>query len=69
MNNTEKFVPIIGKNVIENLTQGMYDDARFVYREYVQNAADQIDIAIKQGLYNTGEQPSIIIQIEKEKLK
>jgi molecular chaperone HtpG len=69
MNNTDKFVPIIGKNVIENLTQGMYDDARFVYREYVQNAADQIDIATKQGLYKSGEQPSIIIQIDKEKRK
>jgi len=69
MNNTGKFVPIIGKNVIENLTQGMYDDARFVYREYVQNAADQIDIATKQGLYKSGEQPSIIIQIDKGEKK
>ena len=39
----------IGKNVIETLTSGMYD-ARFVYREYVQNSADQIDKAVAIGL-------------------
>lgn len=64
MNNTDKFKPIIGKNVIENLTIGMYDDPRFVYREYVQNAADQIDIAKKQNLYQSNSEPSIYIQID-----
>ena len=69
MNNTEKFIPIIGKNVIENLTVGMYDDARFVYREYVQNAADQINIAKKEGLYQSDSEPSIYIQIYTDKKK
>ncbi|GHS88961.1 hypothetical protein FACS1894201_10420 [Bacteroidia bacterium] len=64
MNNTNKFIPIIGKNVIENLTVGMYDDPRFVYREYVQNAADQIDIAKKENLYQNEDEPSIYIQID-----
>jgi molecular chaperone HtpG len=64
MNNTDKFKPVIGKNVIENLTIGMYDDPRFVYREYVQNAADQIDIAKKQNLYQSNNEPSIYIQID-----
>jgi molecular chaperone HtpG len=63
MNNIERFKPIIGKNVIENLTVGMYDDPRFVYREYVQNAADQIDVAKKQGLYQSENEPCIYIQI------
>ena len=67
MNNIEKFVPIIGKNVIENLTVGMYDDPRFVYREYVQNAADQIEIAKRQKLYPSDN--SIYIQIDQEKKK
>lgn len=31
----------IGKNAIENLTRGMYQDSRIIYREYIQNAADQ----------------------------
>jgi Molecular chaperone, HSP90 family len=66
MNNTDKFKPIIGKNVIENLTIGMYDDPRFVYREYVQNAADQIDAAKRQNLYQSGNESSIYIQINKE---
>ena len=63
MNKTDKFKPIIGKNVIENLTIGMYDDPCFVYREYVQNAADQIDVAKKQNLYQSENEPSIYIQI------
>ncbi len=67
--NTTKFIPIIGKNVIENLTVGMYDDPRFVYREYVQNAADQIDIAKRENLYKNGDEPSIYIQIDAEAKK
>ena len=35
----------IGKGVLENLTQAMYDDSRIVYREYLQNSCDQIDVA------------------------
>lgn len=46
MDKTEK--TIIGKDVIESLTTSMYDDPRFVYREYIQNSADAIDKARKQ---------------------
>lgn len=46
---------IVGKDVIESLTLGMYEDARFIFREYIQNAADQIDKAIAQGLLKKGE--------------
>jgi molecular chaperone HtpG len=49
------FKTIIGKDVIESLTIGMYDDSRFIYREYIQNAADQIDKARQQGLVEEGE--------------
>jgi len=31
----DNFKPIIGKNVLETLTTGMYDDARFIFREYI----------------------------------
>ena len=41
----------IGKNVLENLTQAMYDDCRIVYREYIQNSSDQIDIAINNNSF------------------
>lgn len=41
---------VIGKNVIENLTVGMYENSLMIYREYIQNSADSIDKALKQGL-------------------
>lgn len=40
----------IGKNVLESLTRSAYDDCRCILREYVQNAADQIDIARDQQI-------------------
>ena len=55
----------IGKDVIESLTLGMYEDCRFIYREYVQNAADQVDKAVAEGLMNKGEE-HIQIEIDPE---
>ncbi|RKJ39734.1 ATP-binding protein [Acutalibacter sp. 1XD8-33] len=60
------FMAIIGKNVIENLTTAMYEDLRIIYREYVQNAADSIDKAIKQGLLRL-EEARIEINIDANK--
>lgn len=40
----------IGKNILDNLTTGMYSDSRVIYREYIQNACDQIDLAVKLGI-------------------
>jgi len=62
MDNTEK--TIIGKDVIESLTTSMYDDPRFVYREYIQNSADAIDKARQSGLITDG---NIYITIDYEK--
>jgi len=62
----EEFKPHIGKNVIETLTLGMYDDSRFVFREYVQNAADQIDIAFESGVLNQKSEGQIKILIDPE---
>ncbi len=45
----------VGKNILENLTTGMYNDSRIIYREYIQNACDQIDIAVKTGLLRKEE--------------
>ena len=47
--------PQIGKDVIESLTLGMYEDCRFIFREYIQNSADQIDKARKSGLLGLNE--------------
>lgn len=57
---------IIGKDVIESLTIGMYEDSRFIYREYIQNSADQIDKALKENLLKKGED-EIHIEIDSEK--
>jgi molecular chaperone HtpG len=40
----------VGKNILDNLTTGMYADSKVIYREYIQNACDQIDIAVSQKL-------------------
>jgi len=58
--------PIIGKFVIENLTVGMYDDPRCVYREYIQNSADALDKAISNGQI-TSQEAAIHIQISKDR--
>jgi molecular chaperone HtpG len=61
----KNYKPHIGKNVIETLTLGMYEDARFIYREYVQNAADQIDVAVEEGVLNRKNDGEINITIDK----
>ena len=40
----------LGKYTIDSLTSSMYTDWQSIYREYIQNAADQIDIAKEQHL-------------------
>jgi len=66
---TEDFRPVIGKTVIETLTSGMYDDARFVFREYIQNAADQIDVAFENGVLRQKSDGKIDISINREEKK
>lgn len=45
----------VGKNILDNLTTGMYSDSKVIFREYIQNACDQIDLAIKLGILLPGE--------------
>lgn len=56
----------IGKNILENLTTGMYADSKVSYREYVQNACDQIDKAINDGIV-TPEVAEVTIFIEQKR--
>lgn len=58
--------PQIGKDVIESLTLGMYEDCRFIYREYIQNAADAIDKAVFEGLIEKSHN-QIMVSIDTEK--
>ncbi len=60
--------PQIGKDVIESLTLGMYEDCRFIYREYIQNSADAIDKAVFNGLMSRDE-GNIFVDINSDKRK
>lgn len=55
-----------GKGVLENLTQAMYNDSRIIYREYIQNSCDQINIALKNNSF-PNEKLEIIITIDVKK--
>lgn len=46
---------IFGKNILENLTTGMYKDSLVIYREYIQNACDAIDNAASLGIIADGD--------------
>lgn len=46
---------IIGVNILEILTTGMYRDSRVIFREYIQNSCDQIDAAVMGGLLAENE--------------
>ncbi len=63
----DKHQTTIGKDVIESLTLGMYEDARTIYREYIQNSADQIDKAVKLGILSSREEGYIEIEIDKDR--
>ncbi len=60
---------VIGKHIIDTLTSGMYDDCRFVFREYIQNSADAIDEAVRTGLFKSPKNGNIYININENKKK
>lgn len=41
---------VVGKYTLESLTNGMYSSPMDLYREYIQNAVDSIDDAVRSGL-------------------
>ena len=57
--------PIFGKNVLETLSEGMYDNPLFLFREYVQNAADAIDAAEKNSILEKGA-GAIVVTIDSD---
>lgn len=56
----------VGKNILDNLTTGMYSDSKVIYREYIQNACDQIDLAVKEGILKQDE-GEVYIYIDADK--
>ena len=63
----KQHTPVIGKNIIESLTLGMYENQFCIYREYIQNSADAIDKAEGLGIFLSGELPAIEIQVDEKK--
>lgn len=40
--------PVVGRQLLNVVTAGMYDNPMMVYREYIQNAVDSIDAAVDE---------------------
>lgn len=55
----------IGKFTLETLTSGMYERPKDIYREYIQNAVDAIDVAVADGLVKAAK-ARIDLEIDKE---
>ena len=55
--------PIIGRQLFDVITSGMYDNPLMIFREYIQNAVDSIDLGVEQGAM-TLEQSNISIQLQ-----
>src|SRR5436190_1410965 len=56
--------PLIGKDILELLSSSMYVDPMTIYREYVQNAADAIDDAFRQGVLSGSDPRTISIDFD-----
>jgi molecular chaperone HtpG len=51
-------------NILENLTTGMYQDSKVIYREYIQNACDGIDMAVHYSVLPSAGDGKIEIWID-----
>ncbi len=55
---------VIGKDILELLSSGMYVDPLTVYREYVQNAADALAASVEAGLPPDPAEPQVAVTID-----
>ena len=55
---------VVGKDVLELLSTSMYVDPMTIYREYVQNAADAIDDARRQGFLDLDAAGEVSIAVD-----
>ncbi len=53
---------LVGKDILELLSTSMYVDPMCMYREYIQNSADAIDVANSAGVLRGAGQVSIRIE-------
>jgi molecular chaperone HtpG len=57
---------IIGKNIIEILTTGMYHNPLVIFREYVQNSVDAINEAVNKGILDDISEGDVQVIIDRE---
>ena len=55
---------IVGKDILELLSSGMYVEPLSIYREYIQNSADAIDQADVQGLFEKRQVSAISVTLD-----
>lgn len=58
---------VVGKNILDNLTTGMYSDSKVIFREYIQNACDQIDLAVELGILSSQKDGIVDIYTDAKK--
>jgi Histidine kinase-, DNA gyrase B-, and HSP90-like ATPase len=58
---------VVGKDILEVLSNAMYVDPLAIYREYIQNAADAIDEARRTGVLGPRATGTVEIEIDIEK--
>jgi len=58
---------LIGKNIIEILTTGMYHNPLVIFREYVQNSIDAINEAVRREILCDISEGDVQIKIDREK--
>ena len=55
---------VVGKDIIELLSTAMYVDPLAIYREYVQNAVDSIDEAVRSGVLGSTAEGQVEITLD-----
>ena len=59
--------PIVGKDILEILTTGMYLDPLVIFREYIQNSVDSIDEALSENILGSIEDSKIYLSLDHSK--
>lgn len=57
----------VSKDILELLSTAMYPDPLALYREYIQNAADAVEQAVGEGLFDGSQSPRIDVTIDVDK--
>lgn len=55
----------VGKYTLESLTTGMYSDPKIIYREYIQNSVDALEMAVEQNLLSVKECVSTLSSMQR----